>query len=70
MKLQTQTSELVLSTRPYVDLESSLLNTICQSLHGLIREKMVGLDPITEEIIRSAWKAEILAIGHELIQRN
>lgn len=70
MKLQTQTSELVMSTRPYVDLESSLLNTIRRSLQGLTREKMVGINPITEEIIRSAWKAEILAIGNELIQRN
>jgi hypothetical protein len=70
MSLKTEINEVVMTQRPYVDLKSSLLNTISENLQGLIREPIVGMDELTMEIIRSTWKAEIAAIAHELIQRN
>jgi hypothetical protein len=70
MSLKTEVNTVIMTQRPYVDLKSSLLNMISKNLQDHIREPIDWLDPIGAEIMKSAWKAEVAAINHELIQRN
>ena len=70
MDLKIQTQGVVMIERPYIDVPTSLLGTIQQNLRKLLKEEIIESSPILEEIIKSAWKAELDGIDRELILRN
>ncbi|CAB4174894.1 hypothetical protein UFOVP1247_52 [uncultured Caudovirales phage] len=69
MKLQTQTSELVMATRPYVTIPTSMIDTIRRNITLLLSEDIQG-DPLIIAAIQSAWRNELHDAEMELIQRN
>jgi hypothetical protein len=70
MDLKIQTQGVVMIERPYIDVPASLLGTIQRNLIKLLNEEIIESSPILEEIIKSAWKAELEGINRELILRN
>lgn len=70
MDLKIQTQGVVMIERPYLDVPTSMLGTIRQNLIKLLAEDLQESSPILEEIIRSAWKAELRGIDLEMILRN
>ena len=70
MDLKIQTQGVVMIERPYIDVPTSLLGTIQQNLRKLLKEEIIESSPILEEIIKSAWKAELDGIDRELTLRN
>jgi hypothetical protein len=70
MDLKIQTQGVVMIERPYIDVPTSLLGTIQQNLRKLLKEEIIESSPILEEIIKSAWKAELDGIDKELTLRN
>jgi hypothetical protein len=62
--------EVLLRERPYMDIESSLLNNIKFGLIGLIGDIKIESRGLSGEIQIIAYHEEIKAIDWELIQRN
>ena len=67
-KLTTQ--ELVENARPYLELQSDLLNNIAMGMRKLIAESDVTAADMSDLIRIATYKAQIIDIERELILRN
>jgi hypothetical protein len=67
-KLSTQ--ELVENARPYLELQSDLLNNIATGMRKLIADADVAAADMSDLIRIATYKAQIIDIERELIQRN
>ena len=61
--------EIVGRHRPYVNIPTSMINTIKKNVNRLLGEELQG-DPVIIEVIRANWKSELHDAEMELIQRN
>jgi hypothetical protein len=61
--------EIVGRHRPYVNIPTSMIQTIKANVTRLLNEDIQG-DPIMIAAIHSVWKNEIRDAEMELIQRN
>jgi hypothetical protein len=67
-KLSTQ--ELVENARPYLELQSDLLNNIATGMRKLIADADVTAADMSDLIRIATYRAQIIDIERELIQRN
>jgi hypothetical protein len=61
---------IALELRPYLEMPTSLLITIKKNLIFLLKNPIIGADPIFKEITRNRWTTDLESINRELIFRN
>lgn len=64
------TQELVDTARPYLELQSDILNSIGKGIRKLLRETDVESTGLSGLIRMAAYQAQLIDIEREMAQRN
>lgn len=70
MERLTTTHELVEAARPYLELQSDLLNTIARGIDQLLKDTDLDLVGVNGLVRMAAYHAQLQEIRWEMIQRN